>query len=155
MTFSAKPGWTSCFTVVARDGDGNESSESNMKCTSTPLDDRSLKRSDGWKKGTGNGFYKKTFVKTKRKEASLTLPEVGDTIQLALVATRCPDCGKVKVLMSGDLIGLVSLKGPQKNQHVFKLPVFATKHDTIKSIVVSEGKLVKIDGLGIRRNPNN
>jgi hypothetical protein len=150
---SGKKGVTSCFTVSARDPEGNESAESNERCTALPLDDRQLKRKGKWTEGDGAGYFFETFLKTKQEGASLKRPGIVDAKRMILVATKCPGCGKVKVLMAGDLLKTVSLNAAsvKKNTQI-KLGTFSPLEDgTAKIVVVSEHKLVKIEGLGVSK----
>ncbi|HYN37001.1 MAG TPA: choice-of-anchor Q domain-containing protein [Actinomycetota bacterium] len=123
---TGKPGSTECFKVVARDGDGNESAESNEKCTATPLDDRDLKAKGTWKRKKGPDHYLETYTSTKQEGAKLSLKDVEDAKRLVLVATRCPDCGKVGIMMDDDLLVFRSLKASSEKRNSFiKVPAFA------------------------------
>ena len=146
-------GSTECFKVVARDGDGNESPASNEKCTSTPLDDRALKKKGNWKNKKADGHYLRTYTKTKSKGAKLSLKNVEEAKRLALLATKCPNCGKVKIMLGDDLLATKSLKASsEKRNSLITLPAFNNpRSGTVKIIVQSDGKLVKIEGLGISK----
>jgi hypothetical protein len=163
--FTGSPGNTYCFDVRARDTDGNMSPWLNQvlpddeewlyfneaACTSIPLDDRSLARSAGWTALSASRFYRATALRTARTGATLTRTHVSGS-QLRLVATTCPTCGKVKVYKGRQLWRTISLYSPTRVDRAL-IPVGSKSlwEATITIKVVSSGKKVIIDGLGVYR----
>ena len=146
---NGQPGRTYCFTVEAVNGQGIHSDPSAEKCTSLPLDDRVLKRSRGdWSAKTGKGLWLNTFVTSKEKGA--TLSKTVTAKSLALVATKCPNCGKVSVSFAGDKLKTFSLSAPNtQKKRVLPLTPFANrKKGKFVVKILTDGKPVSIDGLG-------
>jgi hypothetical protein len=141
-------GDTHCFRVSATNGAGLTSAPSEPRCTSFPRDDRDLTASSLWELKNGSGHYRGTFVKEQRRGQTLT--EEVTTKDLALVATRCPDCGTVKVLIDDELLAQISLQSDVfKKRQVIDVATFATSRSGLVTIrITSRGKRVLVDGLG-------
>lgn len=144
-------GSTYCFRVIAYDVPGNETI-AQIHCTSSPLDDRGLKASAGWTRGTGTAFYRGTHTSTT--SIGRTLSRTGVVAKrLGIVATRCATCGKVAVFLGNSQIGTINLASTtSRHRQIILLPAFATSRSgTVKLKAVSSGKLVRIDGLVVVR----
>ena len=102
-TFTAWSGYTYCFAVHARDTAGVRSYSTAETCTAIPLDDRSLTRSSGWTAGTGDAYYRSTYLRSSTYGAKLTRTGVVAR-RIALLATTCPTCGSVKVYWGSTLL---------------------------------------------------
>ena len=86
-----------------------------------------------------------------RLNATLTL-DGAQLDRLALLATTCPTCGKVGVYVNATLIGTVDLHAATAhNRQLIALPPFALRTGTVTLKVLTAGKLVRIDGLGVSR----
>jgi hypothetical protein len=145
---SGTPGDTYCFRVSATNGEGLTSDPSAPRCTSFPRDDRALTPSSLWELRNGTGHYLGTFVKSKRRGQTLT--EDVTTKDLVLVATRCPDCGTVKVFIDDELLTQISLQNDVlRKRRVIDVATFASSRSgTVTIKIISRGKRVLIDGLG-------
>lgn len=144
-------GTTTCFRVTGADGADNVGAPSKPACTSSPVDDRRLRASRGWTSRPGSGFYRGTVSTTTRKGARLSLPVT--TRRLALVASTCPDCGKVDVFLEGTRLKRVSLAARTRNKVVVPVATFGSLRTGVVRIeIVSAGKRVSIDGLGASRS---
>jgi alpha-tubulin suppressor-like RCC1 family protein len=140
-----------CFQVRAVDKVGNTGAWSAQKCSAVALDDRSLAASAGWSRVSWSLFYRGTATQTTKKGASLTRPGAVLT-RVALVATRCPSCGTVGVYVNGSPVGTVNLySATTLRQAVISLPPFSYRIGTVTLKVLSTGKTVQVDGLGISR----
>jgi hypothetical protein len=144
-------GYDYCYRVRSVDRAGNSSAYSTSRCIAVVLDERSLTVSSGWTINTSSAYYGGSAVSSKHVNA--TLKRTGAQLdRLALLATKCPTCGSVGLYVSGELIGKVSLHATTlRNQQLIKLPVFSYRTGTVTIKVLSSGKLVRIDGLGISR----
>ncbi|HYN35871.1 MAG TPA: FG-GAP-like repeat-containing protein [Actinomycetota bacterium] len=149
--FTGKVGRSYCFRVRATDNIGNYSNYSDEKCTAVPLDDRSLV-GQGWKRKSGKGYYLNTYSLQSNKNKSLNLTDVF-TLRVALVATKCPDCGKVRIKIGNEPPEIVNLKGNKKQKkRILPLPLFGQlEHGDVRITIVSDDKRVEIDGLGLAR----
>lgn len=146
---TGKLGWTYCLAVQAENNDGRLSDPSNEECTTIPRDDRAFRRSQGdWHEGSGSGYFKDTFLRSKEKGATLN-QDVTDAKTVGLVATKCPGCGRVKLFLEGDFLRAVSLDAPtkQKGKIFVAEPLAPGKTGKFEVRVVSDDKPVLIDGL--------
>ncbi len=153
-TFAGSPGSTYCFGVRARDADGGVSPWTAAgKCTAVPLDDRSLTRSSGWTAGTGDPYYRSTYLRSSTNGAKLTRTGVVAR-RIALLATTCPTCGTVKVYWGSTLLKAISLHSDTTvNRKLIAVKTFSfARTGTLTIKVVSSGRKVIIDGVAIRRN---
>jgi hypothetical protein len=113
MAATLVPGYTYCFTAKAGDAAGN-TSDSNVACTTLPYKAESFARlNNGWGSKTGSAHMLGQYVTPKPNQlqpfvrARVGLPPVASATPMAppfvkrvvLVATRCPSCGKVRVLV--------------------------------------------------------
>lgn len=145
-TYTGLPGTTYCFQV-RRSDTANNGGNSAKKCTTIPLDDRSLAGS-GWSRGTNSGAFKGTWTTTSTKGRVLTRSGV-QAKTLALVASKLPTGGTVRVSWNGSTLKTISLKGKTGNKKVLPIVTWAGLHTgTVKITVTSaSGKSVRIDGL--------
>jgi hypothetical protein len=71
--------------------------------------------------------------------------------RLAIVATTCPRCGTINVFLGGELLRAISLRTNvrQKRRLIPVASFTGTKTGPLRVQVVSRGRLVRIDALGI------
>jgi hypothetical protein len=150
--FGAAKGYAYCFSAQARDVEGIVSAWTAETCTAVPLDDRSLSRSSGWAARTGSAYYAGTYLKTKSTGAKLTRTKIVAK-RIALVATTCPTCGKVKVYWNGTLVKKVNLaSSTTTHKKVIAIRSWSSvKSGKLVIKVVSSGRKVVIDGVAISR----
>ena len=144
-------GSTYCFRVTAYDVPNTEA-VSELRCTSSPLDDRGLKASAGWTRGTGSAFYRHTHSSATAHGRTLTRSGVVAK-RVGVVVTRCRGCGKVAVFWGSSQIGTVNLASTTtRHRQIVLLPAFATlRSGTVKLKVISSSRLVRVDGLVLLR----
>jgi hypothetical protein len=145
-------GATYCFAVSARDAAGNASPFSKERCTAVPLDDTDLERSGDFRRQRlGAAFGGTVTVGSSR--GSILLRRATLFRRLAIVATRCPDCGTIGVYLNGKLLRTIRLEADTvRRQQVIPVARFANvRRGPIAIQILSEGKRVEIDGLGFRR----
>ncbi|MGZ4240043.1 MAG: fibronectin type III domain-containing protein, partial [Actinomycetota bacterium] len=149
-TFVGRPGYGYCLEVRARDNANNVSLWSPERCTSIPVNDRSLTASSGWSRRTDSHYYLGTFTYTRTQGATLTLSGV-DLKRLSLVATMCSTCGVVDVIAGSTLQRRVYLYSSTPRYRVV-IPVrfYSEPRGAFKITirVVSSGKDIRIEGLG-------
>jgi len=140
-----------CFQVRAVDKVGNTGAWSVQKCSAVTLDDRALAASAGWSRVSWSLFYRGTATQTSKTGAYLTRSGAALT-RVAVVATRCPSCGTVGVYVNGSSVGTVNLySATTLRKAVISLPPFSYRTGTVTLKVLSTGKLIQVDGLGISR----
>ena len=149
LSISLPAGFTYCFSMRARDHVGNTSPWTAERCTSRPLDDRSLAASAGWTKSAGSAFFLGTITKTTRTGASLTRTYAAID-RIGVIATRCSTCGVIAVYVNNSLVGKVSTAGTLAYHVTFLLPRFSYRFGTVV-IRTTSGKPVQIDGLDLSR----
>lgn len=143
-------GATYCSTVRASDRAGNLSTVTPARCTAIPLDDRDLADSSGWTRSSPSGWFRGTALTSTRLGATLAV--TGVTLKrVAVVAKKCPTCGIVGVYVSGQLVGKVDLRASTTSRQVVALPAFSLRTGTVKLKVLTSGKPVQIDALGVSR----
>src|SRR4051794_30532162 len=148
LHWNESPGFTDCFSVRSRDRAGNTSVWTPPRCTAVPLDDRALVGSPGWTRATAASYYRSTIASATRSGEQLTRGSVVAG-RLALIATRCADCGTVRVYFASKLVATVRLYAPTTHRRsVILLAHFALRTGSVSIRIVSVGKRVAIDGLG-------
>lgn len=145
-------GTTACISATATDTLGATSEESPEVCTAVPVNNTSFSHGKGWAKKRASGHFLKTFSTAKKKGAALRLYNV-EAKRLALLATKCRGCGTVKILKGKQLLKKVNLNATKtKKKQLINVKTFgAVRRGTIKIVVASKGKPVKIEGLGVSR----
>ncbi|HEV2891762.1 MAG TPA: hypothetical protein VGX28_15430 [Frankiaceae bacterium] len=145
-------GSTYCLSVRARDTLGNYSGWTAERCSTMPLDDRSLSVSSGWSRGSMTGYYASTYTASSRLGATMTLGNVSAK-RLAVVATRCYGCGSVAVYIGTSYVGTVNLSASTtQHSYVAVLPAFASvRTGTVTLRVTTSGRAVQVDGLGVSK----
>jgi hypothetical protein len=158
--FAATLGTSYCFRVRSLDTVGNESS-GTQTCTAIPLDDSKLKRVGSWKSVAGTGIFNdKSFSSSKVVGSKLSLGGAVNAKRLAVVATKCSTCGSIRVTFNGVAIRLAGTKSTtislrstktKKNSVILLNPFPKLKSGTVVIKVLTSGKPVNIEGLGISR----
>ncbi len=142
------PGSTYCYGVRAIDRATN-TGPWRTRCTSIPLDDRVLNRSDGWAEREVEDWYQGTAVQTRARGA--TLSKSATARRLGLVALKCPACGRVAIIVAGTRVATVNLASSTTARRIVALPAIAETTGTVTLKVVSDGMLVRIDALSVSR----
>ena len=70
--------------------------------------------------------------------------------RIALLATSCPTCGKVRLYLADRYLGTVNLYASSWHTHQFiALRPFSRLKGRLTLRVITSGKLVRIDGIAI------
>jgi hypothetical protein len=154
LMFRASPETTYCFRVKARDSMATTSAWSAERCTNVPLDDRGLTASGGWRRQNGRAFYQRTYSESSKRGAVLSRTSV-TADRLAILASTCQSCGRIRVTFGGAPVGAFDLRSSRKStSQLFILHRFAhTRSGTVRITVLSQDKRVRIDALGAFRAP--
>ncbi|MDP3891966.1 hypothetical protein, partial [Nocardioides sp.] len=147
LPFTGTAGSTHCFTAQSRDAHGHLGKLSSERCTTIPVDDRTMAAKKGFKRAKGQANFLGTVSTAKKKGARLTLKNV-HAKRLALVVAKAPKGGKVLVSFNGQQLRKVSLKG-KGTKHVVNLATFGSvRTGTLVVKVISKtGKVVRVDGV--------
>jgi len=149
------PGWTFCAQIWATDEEDQTDSSlyDDTPCIAAPLDDTALETSNGWSRQKKTGYYLSTLSRSTKKGAVISLDDGSRGTQVAIVATKCPTCGKVDVRVGDEPAERVDLGSPTTRKsriiQVFSTDGPAVLFPTIEIEVVTNDKPVIIDGLGI------
>jgi uncharacterized delta-60 repeat protein len=150
-TFTDVPGGnTVCGSARARDSAGQLSAWSIRRCTAVPLTPGQLAGKGGFSSTAVRGTYSGKVLEATRRGA--TVSRSGVTVKrLALVVTTCARCGKVAVRLGPTLLRTVSLKSPvTRKKVVIEIASFSSiRAGKVKVVVVSSGKKVLVEGLGL------
>jgi hypothetical protein len=149
-TLVSSPGHEYCFSVRAHDKAGSVSRWSPNQCTERPVDDRAMSAiTPGWTHGSGSAYYLGTYTMTSSYGTELRIAGVY-LRTLALVVTRCPNCGSVAIYMNGAYWRTVSTYSATTQHEVIDLqPSFSLRRVTIVLKDVSTGKQLIVEGLGV------
>ena len=149
VQFTGSPGRTYCFTVYAEDDAGNRTSA--RRCTAVPLNDRALS-GGGWTRESAAGAYLGTFSQTKVQGAVLEREGV-EAKRLAVIVSKCPACGAIKVFRGSTLLDTVSLQASSLRRKVLIVVDTANtvRSGKVRIKNVSDEK-VMVEGLGVSRD---
>lgn len=148
--FIGSPGRSYCFSARATDANLNTSEYGAERCTAIPTANTASKHRGAWTKRKGNGYFLGRYSMTSTQGASLVLANV-QAKRLALVVTKCPRCGTVKVFFRNKLLRRIRLgAGSTRKKQIVNLAVFNTvRSGKLRVVVTSSGRPVKIEGLGV------
>ena len=151
-TLKGAPGHTYCYQARATDDAGNSSVWSTKRCVAVRLDDVQLSGGSNWDRTGGRADYQRTIISGKKRGATLKLTGI-EARRFDLLATTCKTCGKVEVRIGNKVLARVSLFSKKRHDRVaIELGSFSeTRRGTIYIEILSGGKKVMIDGLGIWR----
>ena len=154
MTYNGKPGSDHCFDVRFTNGDLRPSLFGPKACTALPVDDRSLASDGPWKEKSGSGYYLRSFTQSEKRGATLEARRAKGIETVALVATKCPGCGRVVVTHGADVLKRVGLNADSvQKRRLIRIETFTSPQaGTFGVTVTSNGKPVKIEGLGLSKN---
>ncbi|HET6817503.1 MAG TPA: glycoside hydrolase domain-containing protein [Mycobacteriales bacterium] len=146
------PGGTYCLSVRAYDRLTNRSKWSPATCIARALDDRAMTADSRWKRRTSSGYYMSTYTSTQIYRAAMSRTNE-QVYRIGIVATRCVSCGKVRILVGGQSVGVIDLTASTvQRRRTLLLPAFTSlRKGTVTIRVISSGKTVQIDGLVISR----
>ena len=147
--FRGAPGVNYCFSAQARDTLTTLGAWAPERCTTTPVDDRTLAARGGWTRVSGRGNYLSTVTTSQRHGAVLKLAGV-QARRLDLLVTRRPGAGAVKVGWNGTTLGTFDLSSPTvARRHLIPVARFQHVRTGVLHIriVSPTGKPVLIDGI--------
>lgn len=144
------PSGTHTFDAAATDKAGNADESPASHSFTMPVNNTDLTHSKGWKRVKVTGAFLGTASTTTKKGAKLSTKATGIT-RIALVASKGRGYGTVKVMLGKKTLKQVSL-AQQRNVKKKVVPIARFAGPTsgkVTVVVVSKGKKVVIEGLGI------
>lgn len=150
-TYAGLSAGTHTFSTRARDAVGNVDATPATWTWTLPHDERVLAASAAWTELEDSRFWRSTAVRTKAQDATLIRRDVRAR-RLMLVASTCDGCGTVDVFHGSTRLRRVSLDSAStEHRRTFGLVTYSelsTAKD-VRIVVVSKGKPVTIDGIGM------
>jgi hypothetical protein len=141
-----------CLSARSRDTSGNLSGWSAERCTSTPLDDRGITASSGWRRATGRSYWAGTVSTIKAKGATVTRTGAQNR-RISLLATTCPTCGSVVVVWNGKALKTLSLRTTTlKNKQLLNVVSFPSVRSGTRVIKTTSTATVQPDGVALSRD---
>jgi hypothetical protein len=120
-----------------------------------PLDDRPLRATGSWSARRKTGYFRSTFRQTRHRGAALVTRAPQSFRRVVLVAGKGPGHGTVKVFWNKRLLKQVSLDAKrERKRQVIPVKKFSggkLRQGRLRLVVVSRGKVVRIDGLGVAK----
>lgn len=150
--FTGTSGRTYCFSARAMDASLNSSDFGAEKCTAVPVNNTALAHRGAWAKKKGTGYFLGTFSLSSTRGSSLVLSNVQAT-RLAILVTKCPGCGTIKVYLGNKLLRRIRLASSSvKKKQVIELATFdSVRSGKLRAVVTTSGRPVKIEGIGVSR----
>ena len=142
---------THTFTAKARDELGNADSTPETWTWTVPHDDRAMSSREGWSRVTKGSFWRDSALRAIQRGATLVRDDV-QTRRLAVMATTCSGCGTVDVFHGKERVKRLSLDSPTTtHRRLFTVKTYdwLSRAKDLRIVVVSSGKRVLIDGVGI------
>ena len=141
------------FTVAAQDRAGNVDPTPAGTRWTVPVNNTFLHEySRGWKEKSGRGYFEDSYSITQRRGAFVRQGQ-RKFRSVALVVTKCPDCGTVVVTLGSRVLRRIDLHAAKRKQRrLVRIASWHRPHSgTLEIRVTSSGKDVIIEGLGFSR----
>lgn len=150
--FTGKAGYTYCFRARAVDESLNASAYAGPTCTAIPLGSASLSHAGKWAKKRTAGYYTNRYSSSRTKGASISRSGI-KAKRIAIVATKGPGMGTVNVYLGKTLLKTVKLSAAKlRKKQVIEVKRYGSvKSGTVKIVVTSRRKEVRIEGLGLSK----
>ena len=142
----ARPGYAYCFHVQSIDTSGNLSPWTTSRCTTVPLDERSLVRRGAWTASTSAGAFMHTLLTSRSAGATASLAQVRGSA-IAIVFRKSPGGGTFGVYSGTRRIGGVNTAATRTIQQSVLRIAYPTAGNTIVVKVERAGSSgVTLDG---------
>ena len=155
-TFVGVKGVTYCFSAMAEGQIGER-----VRVERRALHRGSARRtapmvaSTGWSRiaSGATGYYQNSYSASSTAGSTLTSSNLRGR-RLGLLVTKSPTAGTIQILWNGTVLGRVSLTTSTtiKKSLVRVAPFTSVQTGTLQVKVVSSGKRVEIDGVGVSRS---
>jgi hypothetical protein len=146
---AAPRGWTTCTSVAATDTRGNTTRWSLDRCTTVPLDDRSVPVTSAFRRLTTGAAWAGTYSRVAKAGHDARLSSaVGRRV--ALVVTTCATCGSVRVSF-GATTRSVSLATATTHWRRLVVLDFGTVRSAPLVVTTTSSRAVYVDGVGVSR----
>ncbi|WP_136568239.1 M12 family metallo-peptidase [Nocardioides sp. GY 10127] len=138
------------FTVAAVAGDRADSTPATRTFLVPSGVGRLSTETTGWTRRTGAGFHRGHALVASRAGSRLSAV-VRNAEQVAVVVTRAPGAGRVRIALGGTVLRTVRLAAPSRTaSSLVVLPRFAEPVSGRLTLTTVGGRQVSVEGLGVR-----
>jgi len=137
------------LTVAGIDTEGNVDPTPAVSEWTLPYQVRALHFSGGWKKKRGDGYFQESYAVTRKRGATVHMSRPSYRA-VALVATRCPGCGRVEVRQGSRVLDRINLDAPRvRKRQTLQLGSWVRPRGGRLTVeVLTQGKNVTVEGMG-------
>ena len=151
-SFDGRLGNTYCFTVRARDQQNNLGAYSAEQCTALPLRTAQLTSTEAWVAHDQANSYNGRDLRSNTPTAKITRSGIVGVRSIALIATKGPTAGSVRVYWNGVLKKTISLNAAtlRRQRVVAALSFSAPTNGTLVLQPTGDGQVI-IEGVGVSK----
>lgn len=150
-SFPLTSGRQYCWSVRATDKEANVGAWSTERCSVSPLDDRQLVRSSGWKGTTSSAYYRGSVISTRSVGKSVATSKVRYR-QVGVITRTCPTCGAFTLYLGRTKLATVNTKSATtRNSHIVWLRYQSAPSAGALKVVVKGSGRVYLDGIALLR----
>lgn len=137
-------------TLAARNSLGQTDTTPAIAEFTVPRPSTQLANGAGWTRRTGSAYYAGRYSQATRRGATITTSIVRAR-RVALIATRAPGAGSVDLYLGARRIATVRLAASRaRTRQIIPVAIWSTaRTGTLRIVVTSNAKPVKIEGLGV------
>ncbi|HSJ22283.1 MAG TPA: sulfatase [Nocardioidaceae bacterium] len=143
---------TVCLETRARDVAGRVMKWTGRVCRSRAVDAATLASGPRWRTVKHDSWYAGTGTVASVRGAALTVPSTGGVSVVRLVARTGPGMGRLRIDVGGGRFTRINLDSPRKGLQEFVLRT-PGRSGAVKATVVSAGKPVWVDSIGVVKRP--
>jgi N-acetylglucosamine-6-sulfatase len=143
---------TACLETRARDVAGRLMPWTGRLCRSRAIDAAVLASKPQWRTVRRDRWYGGTGTVARVRGAQLTVPSTGGISLVRVVARTGPGMGRLRIDVGGGMLTRIDLDRPQKGLQEFVLRT-PGRAGAVKARVVSAGKPVWVDSIGVVKRP--
>jgi hypothetical protein len=141
-----------CLEVRARDKVGRQTPWTGRMCRAQSIDAARLATGPQWRTVSRDGWQAGTATVSSRRGASLTVPSSGGVGLVRVVALTGPGMGRLRIDVGNQMRASISLDRRQRGLQEFLL-LTPQLSGQVKATVVSSGRQVWVDSIGVVRRP--
>jgi hypothetical protein len=143
---------TVCLETRARDVAGRMMKWTGRVCRSRAVDAATLASGPQWRTVKRSTWYAGTGTVASVRGAALTVPSTGGVSVVRLVARTGPDMGRLRIDVGGGKVARINLDRPRTGLQEFVLRT-PDRSGAVKATVISAGKPVWVDSIGVVKRP--
>ena len=149
-------GGTLCMEIRVRDVAGRQTRWTGRLCRARAVDAAALAPGTGtragWRTVARTGWFGGTATTARARGATLRVPSAGALSLVRVVALTGPGMGRLRVAVDGQVVHRIDLAGPRRVVREFLVPARG-RPGAVTATVVSAGRTVTVDSVGVVRRP--